>query len=147
MNDLIKTQPDVELSVQAALQWLKEVGTSAEKLFEDDFEAGLKALHYVETIEVGATKTRMDQVMREAAHTKFKIGRAAGKVLQKVISHEGGFQTLYGHLSEVFVDLNQQVVSGKIVGTVGVSGKTTGAHLHFEIRRGGSLEDPLRFFP
>ena len=67
--------------------------------------------------------------------------------LYVVISHEGGFQTLYGHLGKVFVDLNEPVVSGKIIGSVGVSGKTTGAHLHFEIRRGGSREDPLRFFP
>ena len=64
-----------------------------------------------------------------------------------LLSHEGGFQTLYGHLSEALVDLNDKVVSGMIVGSVGVSGRTTGPHLHFEIRRSGNQEDPLRLLP
>jgi len=59
------------------------------------------------------------------------------------LSHEGGYETLYGHLLEVSVSLNQAVHSGMMIGKVGTSGRSTGPHLHFEIRRKGSLRDPL----
>jgi murein DD-endopeptidase MepM/ murein hydrolase activator NlpD len=60
-----------------------------------------------------------------------------------VIAHEGGYQTVYGHLSVILVALRQQVRSGMIVGKVGTSGQSTGAHLHFEVRRKGFSRDPL----
>jgi murein DD-endopeptidase MepM/ murein hydrolase activator NlpD len=60
-----------------------------------------------------------------------------------VLEHVGGYQTLYGHLDTVLVSLNQRVRSGMIVGTVGVTGLTTGPHLHFEIRKTGGWRDPL----
>ena len=59
------------------------------------------------------------------------------------LSHQGGYETLYGHLSETLVSLNQEVHSGMMIGKVGTTGQSTGPHLHFEIRRKGSLRDPL----
>jgi murein DD-endopeptidase MepM/ murein hydrolase activator NlpD len=64
-----------------------------------------------------------------------------------VIAHEGGYQTVYGHLSVILVALRQQVRSGMIVGKVGTTGQSTGAHLHFEVRRKGSSRDPLPLLP
>ena len=61
-----------------------------------------------------------------------------------VIEHEGGYQTVYGHLNEIRVALNQSVRSGMIVGTVGTTGYTTGPHLHFEIHRYSKIIDPLK---
>ena len=63
------------------------------------------------------------------------------------IRHTGGFMTLYGHLAEVKVVLNQEVASGMIIGTVGSTGLTTGSHLHFEIIQGGRHRDPLPLLP
>lgn len=53
-----------------------------------------------------------------------------------VIQHPGGSQTLYAHQSGVIVSVGQAVVQGQVIGYVGNTGKSTGAHLHFEIRNG-----------
>ena len=53
-----------------------------------------------------------------------------------VIQHDNGSQTLYGHMSKVSTYDGQSVVQGQVIGYVGSSGKSTGAHLHFEIRNG-----------
>jgi len=51
-----------------------------------------------------------------------------------VISHPNGTQTLYGHLSKVSVSTGQRVEQGQTIGALGNTGKSTGPHLHFEIR-------------
>ena len=51
-----------------------------------------------------------------------------------VISHANGTQTLYAHLNNVDVYTGQQVVQGQVIGGVGSTGKSTGNHLHFEVR-------------
>lgn len=51
-----------------------------------------------------------------------------------VVSHPNGTQTVYGHLSSVIVSQGQSVVQGQVIGYSGNTGKSTGAHLHFEIR-------------
>ncbi|MCK5153370.1 MAG: M23 family metallopeptidase [Spirochaetales bacterium] len=58
------------------------------------------------------------------------------------ILHENSYETVYCHLKKVFVQLNQQVQSGMIIGTVGNTGMSTGPHLHFEIRSLGEPKDP-----
>ncbi len=64
-----------------------------------------------------------------------------------VISHARAYETMYAHLATVGVTLRESVESGTIVGTVGDTGRTTGAHLHFEIRFGGAPMDPLMHLP
>ncbi len=51
-----------------------------------------------------------------------------------VINHNNGTQTLYAHMSEVIVGSSWHVVQGQVIGYVGNTGKSTGSHLHFEIR-------------
>lgn len=51
-----------------------------------------------------------------------------------VIKHDNGSQTLYGHASSVIVSAGDHVVQGQVIGYVGSTGKSTGSHLHFEIR-------------
>lgn len=51
-----------------------------------------------------------------------------------VIQHPNGTQTVYGHLSQVFVSAGQSVTQGQAIGASGNTGRSTGAHLHFEVR-------------
>ncbi len=51
-----------------------------------------------------------------------------------VISHSNGTQTLYGHMSSVLVSAGQKVDKGDVIGKVGSTGRSTGNHVHFEIR-------------
>ncbi len=51
-----------------------------------------------------------------------------------VIRHPNGVQTLYSHMSQVIVSSGSNVLQGQVIGYVGSTGKSTGAHLHFEVR-------------
>ncbi len=51
-----------------------------------------------------------------------------------VIEHPNGTQTLYAHLTKAIVFTNQQVVQGQVIGYLGSTGRSTGPHLHFEVR-------------
>lgn len=53
-----------------------------------------------------------------------------------VIQHANGSQTLYSHNSQNIVSVGQSVVQGQVIGYIGSSGRSTGSHLHFEIRNG-----------
>jgi murein DD-endopeptidase MepM/ murein hydrolase activator NlpD len=53
-----------------------------------------------------------------------------------VIKHANGTQTLYGHLSKVDVSVGEKVTQAETIGALGNSGKSTGPHLHFEVRGG-----------
>ncbi len=65
-----------------------------------------------------------------------------GKVIE--IDHGNGKTTLYAHLSRQDVRKGQRVQQGQRVGAVGMTGMTTGPHLHFEFRVNGTHQDPLR---
>lgn len=64
-----------------------------------------------------------------------------------MISHGGGLVTLYAHLSVVSVSYGQSVSAGQLIGYVGATGRVTGAHLHYEVRTNGILQDPQSYFP
>jgi murein DD-endopeptidase MepM/ murein hydrolase activator NlpD len=59
-----------------------------------------------------------------------------------MIDHGNGFVTLYAHMSLVQVQAGQRVARGNVIGQMGSTGRSTGTHLHFEVRRGGVLENP-----
>ncbi|MGN1085459.1 MAG: murein hydrolase activator EnvC family protein [Porcipelethomonas sp.] len=62
-----------------------------------------------------------------------------------VIDHGNGISTLYGHCADVYVSVGQSVSRGEAIGSVGSTGYSTGFHLHFEVRVGGSTVDPTSY--
>ncbi|MCB8816207.1 murein hydrolase activator EnvC family protein [Desulfosporosinus shakirovi] len=64
-----------------------------------------------------------------------------------IIDHGSGISTLYGHQSRLDVSEGQSVEADEVIGAVGSTGWSTGAHLHFEVRVGGNPTDPLQYFP
>ncbi len=64
-----------------------------------------------------------------------------------IIDHGGGMETLYGHLYEVFVEEDDFVEQGQLLGFGGDTGISDGKHLHFEVRHGNALIDPEHVLP
>ncbi len=63
------------------------------------------------------------------------------------LDHGSGWQTRYAHAGKICVSAGQQVAGGQLLGEVGLTGNTTGAHLHFEVVHLGSRIDPLQVLP
>ena len=61
------------------------------------------------------------------------------------IQHKYGFKTRYAHMQRQLVELGQKVTQGEVIGTMGNSGQSTGAHLHYEVMIGTQLVDPIKF--
>ena len=64
-----------------------------------------------------------------------------------VLRHDRGFSTIYGHLNVIIAQEGEAVRQGQAIGGVGSTGKSTGPHLHFELRRDGRPLDPLPLLP
>ena len=62
-----------------------------------------------------------------------------------IIDHGNGFQTLYAHLSKIYVKTGQTVKAGDSLGQMGATGRATGVHLHFEIIKNGTKVNPLDY--
>lgn len=63
-----------------------------------------------------------------------------------VVDHGFGLTTRYGHLHEILVQEGQQIKRGTIIGTIGDSGKSTGPHLHYEVRVNGRAVNPKYYY-
>ena len=61
------------------------------------------------------------------------------------IDHGNGLATRYGHMSEILVEEGQEVKEGAVLGRLGSTGRSTGPHLHYEVRVDGEPVDPERF--
>lgn len=62
-----------------------------------------------------------------------------------IVQHNNDLSTLYGHQSEILVKQGDTVLQGQTLGRVGSTGMSTGPHLHFEVRQGGTPVDPLGY--
>jgi murein DD-endopeptidase MepM/ murein hydrolase activator NlpD len=60
-----------------------------------------------------------------------------------VISHHSNYRTLYGHMNRIRTENGAYVRTGQIIGDVGNTGQSTGAHLHFQVYKGGLTINPL----
>ena len=80
-----------------------------------------------------------------AGYSLDSTGKPRGYGQYVVLDHGNGYRTLYAHASQLFVRCGQQVARGTVVAAVGSVGKSTGPHLHFEIRLGDNYVNPSKF--
>ncbi len=93
------------------------------------------------------TKDRGKEIRAAAAGTVDFAGNKNGYGKTIIINHGKGFQTLYAHNSRIYVRKGMRVKEGSKISQMGSSGKSSGIHLHFEIRFQGKPQNPLRYLP
>jgi murein DD-endopeptidase MepM/ murein hydrolase activator NlpD len=85
------------------------------------------------------------EIHAAAAGRVVHSGLAGGYGLMVEIDHGNGLATRYAHMSEVLVEEGQQVDKGAVLGRLGSTGRSTGPHLHYEVRVDGEPVDPERY--
>ncbi|MDN5926683.1 MAG: M23 family metallopeptidase [Hyphomicrobiales bacterium] len=80
-----------------------------------------------------------------AAGVVTRAGRAGGYGNMVEIDHGGGYSTRYAHLSEIDVKVGDKVARGETLGKSGSTGRSTGPHLHYEVRHNGKAVNPVSF--
>ena len=86
-----------------------------------------------------------EPVRATASGTVKSAARRGGYGKLIVIDHGNGMSTRYGHLSRMSVRKGQRVERGDVIGRVGSTGRSTGPHLHYEVRRKGQVRDPSHY--
>ncbi|MDI7863292.1 M23 family metallopeptidase [Rhizobiaceae bacterium n13] len=85
------------------------------------------------------------EVRATGSGTVTMAGPAGGYGNMVEIDHGQGLTTRYGHMSKVLVKVGDRIATGDIVGLSGNTGRSTGPHIHYEVRRNGQAIDPMRF--
>ena len=86
-------------------------------------------------------------VMVAASGTVTIAGRQRGYGNVIYVDHGAGLSTRYGHLSQIDVEIGQTVTRGQTIGLVGSTGRSTGPHLHYEVRINNQPVDPRQYLP
>lgn len=84
-------------------------------------------------------------VVASAAGVVSFVGRKGGYGKTVVIDHGNEITTLYGHNSRLLVEEGDRVTKGQVIAKVGNTGRSTGAHLHYEVRVDGEQVNPSEF--
>jgi len=90
---------------------------------------------------------RGDLVTAPANGTVIKAGWTGGYGNMIEIDHGNGLTTRYGHLSKIEVEVGDTISRGQLLGNVGSTGRSTGPHLHFELRLNDKSINPRHFLP
>lgn len=64
-----------------------------------------------------------------------------------IVSHSGGFKSMYAHMGKIYVKKNQTLDAANLLGEVGMTGHTSGPHTHLEITYNGQFINPLTILP
>ena len=81
-----------------------------------------------------------DGVIVESGYSFYGYGNRV------VIDHGYGYKTVYAHLQKISVDDGQKVKRGEVIGTLGNTGRSTGAHLHYEVKLNNRTVDPINYY-
>lgn len=94
-------------------------------------------------IDIGAKRGTHVYATADGVVKTAKRKYTFGKLI--ILNHGYGFETVYGHLHSYAVTPGQKVKRGDLIGTVGNTGRSTGPHLHYEVRINGTAVNPLDF--
>ena len=86
-----------------------------------------------------------DPVRATGAGKVISAGWNGGYGRMVEIDHGRGVVTRYGHMKKIAVKKGEHVDTGTVIGRAGSSGRSTGTHLHYEVRRNGRPTNPLKF--
>ena len=109
--------------------------------YRKDPMSGLRALHH--GIDLATSPGR--PAVATADGIVVRAGRAGSLGNAVYLSHGYGMTTRYGHLSKIAVQPGDRVAQGDTLGQVGSTGKATGYHLHYEVRRDGKSVNPWAY--
>lgn len=87
-----------------------------------------------------------DPIYAAEAGTVISAGWAGAYGIRIIIDHGNGLQTLYAHLSKIYLSAGQKVTRGQTIGLQGSTGRSTGDHLHFEVMQNNVKYNPFSFF-
>lgn len=96
-------------------------------------------------IDIGAPQGTTIYAAASGTVTVSQYGYSGGYGNYVMISHGNGVSTLYGHCTSLLVSVGQYVSQGQAIATVGSTGRSTGNHLHFEIRVNGVAQNPQNY--
>jgi murein DD-endopeptidase MepM/ murein hydrolase activator NlpD len=99
------------------------------------FHTGIDISHWFPNIEVWASRSG----------TVTFSGVNQGYGITVIIKHDDHFETMYSHLKIAFPSVNDVVEQGEVIGIMGATGRTTGVHLHFELRKNRKPVNPLDY--
>lgn len=94
-------------------------------------------------IDIGAAKGT--DILAAADGTIIRTASSDGYGNYVMIDHGGGVVTLYAHSSKILVRVGDKVKRGDVIALVGSTGRSTGPHIHFEVRINGNYKDPLQY--
>ena len=89
--------------------------------------------------------SRGTPIVAGGAGTVIFAGRQSGYGLMVEIQHSHGYTTRYAHLTRIRVSEGERVSRGELLGDMGCTGRCTGTHLHYEVRRNGDPVNPMTF--
>ncbi len=149
LGALDSTLSEVRSRLDARAQWISSMPTTApvRGLWTSAFGVRSDPVHggraFHEGIDISAAPGA--PVRATAAGIVTTAGWSGGLGRSVSVTHGYGLNTRYGHLSEVAVREGQRVRRGDVIGYVGNTGRSTGYHLHYEVRQNGEPVNPVGF--
>lgn len=141
---VVQTALNTGISKTHKMIWpLKSYKKSSPYGYRKDPFTGEKAFHY--GVDLAANKSTPIATVLDGTVKAIGEGKSYGNYI--MVQHNDNLVTLYAHCSKIMAQKGQKLKQGDTVALVGSTGRSTGNHLHFEIRIGGKRVDPIWLLP
>ncbi len=139
---ILASSPAQALRIPCIVPFETYRATQITSLFANRQHPILKKMRHHNGLDIGC---EIQPVVATARGVVARTGHDKGLGRFVKIMHGNGYETTYGHLSEVWVQPGQVLDLAEPLGVAGQTGLATGVHLHYEIRKDGRLADPLDY--